>query len=73
VGVAHQLLERDHVVGNVLDEVAALRARVDELEKRAMIGQIGPYTTTAPAAAGYVTLIIYVNGTATTYKLLAAV
>ncbi len=66
------MMQREHVVGNVLDEVAELKRRLDLLETTAMQGQIGPYTTTAPAETGYITLTIYVDGTATTYKLLAA-
>ena len=65
-------MEREHVVGNVLDEVADLKRRLERLEAMAIQGQIGPYTAGAPSAAGYVTIVIYVDGAPTTYKLLAA-
>ncbi len=65
-------MEREHVVGNVLNEVAELKRRLERLEAMAVQGQIGPYTAGAPGATGYVTVVIYVNGTPTAYKLLAA-
>jgi hypothetical protein len=66
------MMQREHVVGNVLDEVAELKRRLERLEAMAVMGQVGPYTATAPNATGYITLVIYVNGTPTTYKLIAA-
>jgi hypothetical protein len=66
------MMQREHVVGNVLDEVADLKRRLERLEAMAVIGQLGPYTASAPAATGYLVAVVYVNGMAITYKLLAA-
>ncbi len=69
--MAGLMMEREHVVGNVLDEVADLKRRLERLEATAVQGQIGPYTAGAPSTTGYVLLTIYVNGTPTAYKLAA--
>lgn len=70
--MAGLMIDREHVVGNVLDEVADLKRRLERLEATAIQGQVGPYTAGAPSATGYVLLTIYVDGTPTEYKLLAA-
>jgi hypothetical protein len=66
-------LERDHLVNNLLDQIAELKLRLEALERSALRGTIGPYVEEAQmAATGYVVLVIHESGITTEYRLLAA-
>jgi hypothetical protein len=62
------LMQRKHVVGNVLDRVVEMERRLAALERGVIMATLEGYTTGAPTADGYLLLTLNENGVRVQYR-----